>query len=124
MLDKNINPLHVKQISGHKKLESLESYNVASFAQQKFRSSASAIGNKTSTNETSSSKNTSNTPDKQERNSIAKVNGVPVGNEFSTCSSIFSGATLNNCAINIKINNPLQPPKKRRVLVIDDDDDE
>ena len=35
LLNQQINPLHVQQISGHKKLESLNSYHTASISQQK-----------------------------------------------------------------------------------------
>ena len=35
LLNQEINPLHVQQISGHKKLESLNSYHTSSISQQK-----------------------------------------------------------------------------------------
>ena len=35
LLNENVNPLHVQQISGHKKLESLNQYNTASMTTQK-----------------------------------------------------------------------------------------
>ena len=35
LLNNDISPLHVKQVSGHKKIESLEAYHVASIRQQK-----------------------------------------------------------------------------------------
>ena len=49
--------------------------------------------------------------------------------ELWVIKSFFHGATLNNCTLNIKINNPIKmqskPPKKRRrVLLIDDEGDD
>lgn len=35
LLNNNVNPIHVAQLSGHKKVNSLQSYNVASISQQK-----------------------------------------------------------------------------------------
>jgi len=40
LLSANINPLHVQQISGHKRLESLNHYNQATFQQQREMSMA------------------------------------------------------------------------------------
>ena len=44
LLNNNVNPLHVKQVSCHKKLESLVLYNVAPIKQQNLMSRVISIG--------------------------------------------------------------------------------
>ena len=135
MLHNNINPLHVQQISGHKKYESLQAYNVASINQQKLISSTISRGEQTSTcNMQGQYKNKQavSTTTLQNRSVFEKENAIPLSVEnelmkpWDPVKSIFHGATLNNCTFNINIHHPMQsePPKKRRrVLVIDDESD-
>ena len=112
LLNENINPLHVQQISGHKKLESLNQYNTASLSIKKQIS-----------NVISSGKSSSDT-------SLESSLPLNIQQQMMECwnpiTPIFQGATISNCVFNININtNPSSPqnvnPRKRRRVVIDDD---
>ena len=121
LLENNINPLHVQQVSGHKKLESLNQYNKASLQQQKTMSSIFS-GNKQ--HHAYPSKNASNEVIPLE----IQQQLMQSWNPFNT--AIFQGATMNNCVFNINVNAPKprsvssSPCIKRRRMIIDDDSDD
>ena len=81
LVQSNVHPLHVAQLSGHKNLKSLDSYAVASLQQQKDMS-ALISG-------TSSSTNTSN---------------VQISKTTSTVSNGLTGITINGNVVNVYVN--------------------
>ena len=128
MMDANVNPLHVQQITGHKKLESLNQYCRANFEQQKQMSLAisgkDCIQSSTSKN-LSTSKNASSTatiPADIENQLLEPWSWK------NPVQSMFHGATLSNCTFNINISAPSsssislspQKPRKRRRVIFED----
>lgn len=124
LLGANINPLHVQQISGHKKLESLNTYNQATLQQQKQMSDIIAgKQNRPLCTSNSSSGLLSSTSE----------NVIPVAVEFkqnvlhpstwNQVTPLFRGATITNCTFNINtvpaINSP-SPVRKRKRIIIED----
>ena len=105
LLDENVNLLHVKQVSGHKKLDSLTSYNVASNAQQK---EMPHILSATKSDE------------------IVKHQSLPRESNNQILPSTFHCAQMNNCIFNINVyqNNAscfTSPVRKRKRIFIEDD---
>ena len=116
MLNCDVNPLHVQQMSGHKNLESLHAYNVASMKQQKHMSNVISLGEK----------NTNTIPDHPSNNVIDQLLEKELSKPWDpVLNTVFHGASFQNCTFNITVNTPSssQPPRKRRRLVIDDSSD-
>lgn len=103
LLNQDINPLHVQQITGHKKLESLNSYNTASISQQKKISDAISSGSGQSY-------------------SISQTIQQQLSQKWNPVAPIFQGASINNCTFNINFGpNLISPPCKRRRVILEDD---
>ena len=134
LLNKNVNPLHVKQISGHKNLDSLNLYNVASNDQQKYMSRILSDGNNNNnksvnnnpiSNNNPSSTTTSHHINNNNNNMILEpeIQQQMFENWDPVMPATFNGAQISNCTFNINIcyNTCSSPPRKRkRVLIIDD----
>ena len=142
LLHSNINTLHVQQLSGHKKLESLNNYNVPSAKQQHFMSNiiggaTAAVQQQVHTQQNSANQKNTTKVDFTINNDsvISPTLEKELSKPWDPVSALFSGATFNNCTISIAINSPtstssavtsgsIQPPKpKRRRLVIYDSTD-
>ena len=110
LLNNDINPLHVQQITGHKKLESLNSYNTASISQQR---RISNVLSSSGSSGSSSNYSSNFTPQNIQQQLLQNWNPV---------TPIFQGASIQNCTFNInfgpKVNSP--PPKRRRIIIEDD----
>ena len=115
LLNNDIHPLHVMQLSGHKNIESLNHYKIASKDQQRKMSN---ILNNAPTRDRSplriSSANSSHSSTHQV--SLASK-------DDSTIASLFSGATLRDNVININITQQLQQPRRKRYIIYDSDDE-
>ena len=101
LMEENIDPLLVKQISGHKRVESLLSYYTASTKQQKCMSRILCDSKNevvSSSSPASSQVHFEVTPGTA---STSTARNIP-----SEMSGIFSGATLNNCSFTFYHNNP------------------
>ena len=127
LLNANVDPNTVKQLSGHKKTDSLSIYQSASDSQQ-FRMSSLLsnsdtqpvdISNRTATPQRS----LDNQPfaiEKQMPLSIQKQ----LMEEWNTVST-FQGATFSNCAININFSSRASSPhSKRRRVIFEEDSQE
>ena len=112
LLNQDVNPIHVKQISGHKKLESLASYDVASIKQQKKMSNVISVGDEGSS-----------TSNKDENTMCPSISNEMLKPWDPVTNTLFHGTTFNNCTFNIEINNSEIPKKRRRIRVIDDSSD-
>ena len=105
LVEKNINPLHVAQLSGHKNLKSLDSYSKASTEQQRCMShivSGTTIQQSCSTTETSG---TSVLPG-------MTINGETVNIFFNQISSQSASTCIST------------QPKKRRVVLYSSDEED
>ena len=126
LLDNNVHPLNVSQLSGHKSLESLKSYYTASRNERKnmsrILSSGEGNGSSLSGGVGVSTQVSSN------------QNHVNVSSMLSSQSSVsghhgstFQGANLTNCTLNVTINNQTlkSPPqlKRKRYLLFSDDEE-
>ena len=127
LLENNVNPLHVQQISGHKKLESLNQYNTASLNQQ--RTMSKIISGSSSNNHLVQQPSTSSSRSNENIPLCVQQQLMQSWNPFN--SGIFQGTTMNNCVFNFNIGVPqpqsqttTAPPKRRRVMIEDDADDE
>ena len=115
LLNENVNPLYVSQLSGHKKLESLQSYNQASMNIQKHMSDI--LGDTDSRNLRNS------------QSAVTQEQEIPISiqqqllNKWNpVLPSTFHGALISNCTFNINVcNNNKSPPSKRRRVIIEDD---
>ena len=94
LLEKNVNPLHVSQLSGHKNVDSLNSYYVASNEQQQIMSDI--INRKTGSGASSSQSICNSQPNNPIANSQVVVD--------KAMSSAFFGATITNCTFNVNYN--------------------
>ena len=110
LLNNDINPLHVQQITGHKKLESLNSYNTASISQQR---RISNVLSSSGSSGSSSNYSSNFTPQNIQQQLLQNWNPV---------TPIFQGDSIQNCTFNInfgrKVDSP--PPKRRRIIIEDD----
>ena len=141
LMNNNINPLHIQQISGHKRLESLNNYNTASMQIQKKMSLA--INNRPTNPQTSSLSSRPIPNDFVQQQPLINNNSFqqqfhPINNslqqDFNPIAPIFSGAYISNCTFNINLDLPntstnnekpaSAPASKRRRVIFDDDDDE
>ena len=140
-LQKDVNPLHVQQLSGHKKLESLNSYHVPSIEQQR---NMSRIISGAEPNQAVMSKPMAIQPSTvnpqpfnkyqlQGKQSIDFQTQQELSKPWDPVLSLFTReATFTNCKFVININTPDCPPTtykestnyKRRRIVIDSDSDE
>ena len=98
--------MHVQQISGHKKLESLNSYHTSSISQQKKISNAIS-----SSSDLSASKSNQNEEMPQSIQQQLLQNWNPK-------TPIFQGALINDCTFNINFNPNLVSPCHKRCAVI------
>ena len=110
MLNENINPLHVQQMSGHKKLERLNQYNTASLSIQKQISNVISSGKSSIYTSLDSS-----LPLHIQQQMMQRWNPL---------TPLFQGVTLSNYVVNININttpSSLQNcnPHKRSPVIID-----
>lgn len=94
LLENNVDPLHVSQLSGHKNIESLNSYYVASKDQQKHMSNI-INGNKSSTTVSISKNNVM-----ASSVSSSQTSNVVNTNIEKTFPAAFFGANINNCTFN------------------------
>ena len=97
LLDKDVNPIHVAQLSGHKNIESLKSYHCASINQQKEMSNI--LNSHASNHPYTSSSTVSKRP------LTSEFLNVPTAQQTSSYNvekSLFSGATMKD----INISNP------------------
>ena len=92
LLNNNIHPLHVSKLSGHKNLESLNSYHSASRKQQERMSDIINSNDERAPLKDISCKNCS-------------ISNTSSSSSFSKYKNeaIFNGATINNCVLNINI---------------------
>ena len=148
LLDHDVHPLHVSQLSGHKNINSLKSYHTASRSKQQEMSNILASNN-TNTNTASSashnnvnnnlhSKNTSSNNIKPYRAEESVIpfaiqkqlmeNWDPVSPQIVHINHpIMQGATFgSNCNINVQIYTSSPPQvgvqvKKRKRIFIEDD---
>ena len=130
LLDNNVHPLSVKQLSGHKCYESINAYHVASKNQQINMSNILSCHN----NNTFSPSSTSAPSPNNVEIDFVKSCGTPSINtnnntiDLSQSSSVgelksfcpFQGASITNCTFNI-IQHFHQ--NKKRIYVIDDSSD-
>ena len=117
LMDNNVNPLHVGQLSGHKNMDSLRSYHTASFKQQKEMSMIVGDSNKqvSSLIQPSSNLNTV-IPHAIQQDLMTEWNPI--------LPPTFQGAQISNCIFNINIYNSSPPNtnRKRKRIFIEDDD--
>ena len=99
LLNENVHPLHVSQLSGHKNLESLRSYHTASTFQQENMSDliSKNDGCLTSFNNNNNGCSTLTT-------SSINQNEKPTKNDHNA-KSLFQGASFVNCSINVNISS-------------------
>ena len=118
LLNNNINPLHVQQITGHKKLESLNQYNTAPINIQKQISNVLS-----SCYESSSSSSSSKRPISNQVIPLTVQNEQH--NKWNPVQSLFNGANITNCTFNINLTESSKEnnPAKRRRVIFDEDDD-
>ena len=117
LLGANVNPLHVQQISGHKKIESLNVYHQATLRQQKQMSNIISGKNNCSTTTLSSISHPSTN-----ETSIPLEIQQQLSQSWNPVTPIFQGATISNCTFNIHVNssNSSSPVRKRRRIIIED----
>ena len=122
LLNENIHPIHVSQLSGHKKLESLNLYNVASTKQHKNISRILSLSS-SSTNMSSVSNNNTSLFSQQSSVLSENVQQEMMQNWNPVLPPTFHGAYISNCTfnINISLNSSPPPSKKRKRVIIDDD---
>ena len=115
LLNNNVNEIHVGQLSGHKKIDSLQSYNVASMQQQKKMSDI--IGDKRK------SENDQLCIPNSIQNQLLSEWNMPFPPSASVSIPTFYGATMNNCTFNINVYNSSPPSKlqKRRRIFIEEE---
>ena len=117
LMDNNVNPLHVGQLSGHKNMDSLRSYHTASFKRQKEMSMIVGDSNKqvSSLIQPSSNLNTV-IPHAIKQDLMTEWNPI--------LPPTFQGAQISNCIFNINIYNSSPPNtnRKRKRIFIEDDD--
>ena len=119
LLNNNINPIHVSQLSGHKNTDSLKSYHSASKVHQKQMSDIVNCSNSSSTIPSTS---------KQAKRPLQEItnhqNSFSVDNSRELVSSTFCGANMHDCVFNININQnfPAQIPKRRRIIYDSDEE--
>ena len=112
LLNQEINPLHVQQISGHKKLESLNSYHTASLSQQKKISNAISSSSDVSASASNSNQNEI-IPQSIQQQLLQNWNPI---------TPVFQRASINNCTFNINFGpNPVSPCHKRGRVIIEED---
>ena len=105
LLDENISPLHVSQLSGHKNPESLKSYHTANTSMQKQMSNI--INNNVIT---------------QHSNNRFRPYHYGESSLMENNHSLFNGAVMNNCTFNIYFES--NETKRKRVRLIEDSDSE
>ena len=131
LLNNNVHPLHVAQLSGHKRLESLAAYHAA-LDDQQFAMSRVGGGHgqqrgacsKRQLQPASSLRNQLDFITKDLEKQLSEA-WDPVA---APPPSLFSGAHLNNCKIEVNITynnntNSSPPAKKRRRVFIDDSEE-
>ena len=124
LLNNDIHPLHVSQLSGHKNIDSLKSYHTASLKQQE------KISNMLSSNDCGSSSTSSVAPipniNPFSNNNInTTINKKRSFSQQSDIHSLYYGANISNCVFNISINhNNHNEINKRRRIIIESDDEE
>ena len=104
LLDQNIDPIHVSQLSGHKNIESLKSYHSASKQQQEQMSDLIA------------------------HNNCSSKNPMPIGPiqcclkrksvDVQQFHAMFSGANITNCNFNFNVNVSSPKSKRSRIIFI------
>ena len=128
LLNENVSPLHVQQISGHKKLDSLNNYHVASNEQQKnisriLSSCDNKLANKSINNNPAVS-SISLAKDGVNNTILAPaIQQQMFENWNPVLPPTFHGAQISNCTFNINISYASSSPvqKRRRLVIIDDD---
>ena len=120
LLNNNVNPLHVSQLSGHKSTESLKSYHTVSSLQQRKMSDLINRSEQQSSSASSSRQVLQTVCTNDKGNSNSNSNG-------NKCDSLFNGATIQNFTFNI--NNYFEQQhnnykKRRRILCLDSDSDQ
>ena len=123
LLDNNVHPLNVSQLSGHKNIDSLKSYHSASLNEQKMSrilasdkgDSTSSVGEQVSTVVSKGDQVTTNAM-LSSQSSISRYHG-----------STFQGASMTNCVFHVTVNNqnvssPPKPKRKKYSFLSDDDE--
>ena len=119
LLNNNVHPMHVSQLSGHKNIESLKSYHTASSKQK--RNMSDIINN-----------NKQQQKQQEQQSSNDKVNSQFISTSTVSLSQgilprIFHGASLHNSTFNFndyQQEKKTEPPLKRRMIILDSSDDE
>ena len=113
LLNNNVNPLHVSQLSGHKNIDSLRSYNTATDRQQMVMSDMIS--------QVQTQQHHSKRPMAINASSVKRKS---VENQYE---SILSSANISNCTFNFNINSSYDGGNsaviKRRRVVIESDSD-
>ena len=125
LLDNNIHPLHVSQLSGHKNINNLKSYHAASRPKQQQMSKilandfhATSTATSTAPSTAPSCSSVQHTPLVQASN----LNSSSAQNHLGSTCHTFSGANIQNCVFNIITQSQIQSPvmhKKRRWVIYD-----
>ena len=92
LLNNNVNPLHIQQITGHKKLESLNQYNTAPMHVQKQMSHT--LSNVAS-------------PRPISNETLLLSIQQHHSKDWNPIGPLFHGAQISNCTFNINIQNPV-----------------
>ena len=114
--NRDVNPLDISQLSGHKNLKSIDSYSTVSVEQQKEMSLkiSGHCGARPALNQLS-------------LNSSARSaqSSMTTGATASTAcgNHLFSGAVFNSCTIVIGDKSPHLPSKRKRIVIQEDDDE-
>ena len=108
LLNNNVHPLHVQQLSGHKDIKSLNSHHHASKAQQHAMSNV--------INGANSQKNPlPNTPNNiLVPSSISNSSSTVTKRKQTEIESIFYGANINNCTFNFNIHQVSSSPTNKK----------
>ena len=134
LLQNNVNPLHVQQLSGHKNLESLNSYHIPSMAQQRnmWRIICGVVPSETVRSNPIPTQHLTPTNNQrlQSHDNIDFQMEQELSKPWDPLKAIFgSSSNFENCTF---MNTPTAPPsykeitqyKRRRVLIESNSDSE
>ena len=145
LIENDINPLHVSQLTGHKNTDSLKSYYSASSKMKKkmsdiinnpnnettsthHKASTSTIticNTENNPSTSTSAKNTTIIASQETVNQSSSSSNIMPGE--SAMKNIFNGATMHNCVLNLNFNSSsVGSPgiiKRRKRIIIDSDSD-
>ena len=115
LLNNNVHPIHVSQLSGHKNIDNLRSYHTASSKQQEQMSDLISAKD-----DRPPLRNIIN-----KKRPIPSTSTIQLSQQEQQIESVFCGANITNSVFNINIQNSYsceKPAKRRRVIFYSDEE--